>query len=67
MFVEIMYVSVDDTIPGGANIGIEVTRLALQKLSERLEAEGLEMPMELNFQFDNGGENKVIIIGAVFF
>jgi hypothetical protein len=60
MFLGVMYVSVDDTIPGGANLGIEVTRLALEKLSEKLEALGFVMPKELHFQYDNGGENKVL-------
>jgi hypothetical protein len=55
----LMYICVDNLIKGGANLTIEIQRVALRKLSEILEADGLQMPRELNFQFDNCGENKV--------
>ena len=60
--IDIMYVSVDDTIAAGANLAIEITRLALNTLSEELFKNGLEMPREIYFQYDNCGENKVIIM-----
>jgi hypothetical protein len=50
----------DNMVSGGANIMIEIQRQALMDLSKLLRAEGLNMPKEMLFQFDNCGENKVI-------
>ena len=61
-YVVLMYICVDNLIAGGANLTIEIQRIALAKLSETLKADGLEMPRELNFQFDNCGENKVSVV-----
>ena len=54
-----LYVSTDQTIPGGANVAIEIQRLALEYLAKELQRLGLTMPRRLHFQFDNCGENKV--------
>ncbi len=54
-----LYVSVDQTIPGGANVAVEIQRLALDYLSKELEKRNQIMPRRLHFQFDNCGENKV--------
>ncbi len=54
-----LYVSTDNTIPGGANLAIEIQRLALEYLAEELGKRKLHMPRKLHFQFDNCGENKV--------
>ena len=54
-----IYVSVDQTIAGGANIAIEIQRVALDYLSKELEKRHQSMPRKLHFQFDNCGENKV--------
>ncbi len=54
-----LYISTDQTIPGGANLSIEIQRLALEYLSKELGKLGLRMPRKLHFQFDNCGENKV--------
>ena len=56
-----LYVSVDNTMAGGANLAIEIQRLALEYLSKELEKHKLRMPRKLHFQFDNCGENKAII------
>lgn len=54
-----MYTSVNQLQMGGANLAIEVQRLAIEKLSFELEKHNLLMPRIMNFQFDNCGENKV--------
>ena len=54
-----LYISVDNTIAGGANIAIEIQRVGLEYLAKELEVRGLRMPRTLHFQFDNCGENKV--------
>lgn len=54
-----MYCSVDQLQMGGANLAIEVQRLAIEKLSFELEKNCMAMPKIINFQFDNCGENKV--------
>ena len=54
-----IYVSVDQTIAGGANIAVEIQRVALDYLSKELEKRHQCMPRKLHFQFDNCGENKV--------
>ena len=56
-----LHVNVDQTIPGGANLAIEIQRLALQHLSNELEKLGKLMPRIYHWQFDNCGENKVFI------
>lgn len=52
----------NDLIPGGANVMIEATRLAIEALAKRLAA--LPKPMTLprtgGLNYDNCGENKVI-------
>ena len=53
-----MFVLSDNTIPGGANTTIDVLRIAQDELSIALEEHGFEMPKKINYQFDNGGENK---------
>ena len=57
-----MYTSVDQMVMGGANLAIEVQRLAMEKLSLELEKRNMLMPRIMNFQFDNCGENKVMKI-----
>ena len=52
-------VSVDQMIHGGANLAIEIQRIAIEDLSQRLSNRGQRIPDELHFQFDNCGENKV--------
>jgi hypothetical protein len=54
-----LYVSVDNTMAGGANLAIEIQRVGLEYLTKELEVKGLRMPRTLHFQFDNCGENKV--------
>ena len=54
-----LYISVDATILGGANIAVEIQRKALQFLAEELGRRALCMPRKFHFQFDNCGENKV--------
>jgi hypothetical protein len=49
----------DNMVSGGSNIMIEIQRQALIDLSKLLRAQGLNMPKEMLFQFDNCGENKV--------
>ena len=49
----------DNMISGGSNIMIEIQRQALIDLSNMLKAEGMNMPKDIVFQFDNCGENKV--------
>jgi len=49
----------DNMVSGGSNIMIEIQRQALIDLSVLLRAEGMNMPKEMIFQFDNCGENKV--------
>ena len=54
-----IYVSVDQTIAGGANLAVEIQRLGLEYLTKELEKRNQIMPRRLHFQFDNCGENKV--------
>ena len=54
-----MNISVDQMISGGANLAIEIQRIAMERLSQDLAAIGLELPPVCYFQFDNCGENKV--------
>ena len=57
-----LYVSTDNTMLGGANLAIEIQRLALGYLAEELGRQCLRMPRKLHFQFDNCGENKVMVV-----
>ena len=54
-----MNLSVDQLMPGGANLAIEIQRIAMERLSKDLSNLGLEMPPIVHWQFDNCGENKV--------
>jgi hypothetical protein len=56
---EYVSISTDNTIPGGANVMIEVTRMAIEILAEKLAAIGFVLPKSLGVQYDNCGENKV--------
>ena len=56
---EYISISTDNTIPGGANVMIEVTRMAIEILAEKLAAIGFVLPKSLGVQYDNCGENKV--------
>jgi len=56
----------DNMIGSGSNIMIEIQRQALIDLSKLLRAQGLNMPKEMFFQFDNCGENKVIYFLAFY-
>lgn len=53
-----MNVSVDQLIAGGANLAIEIQRVAIETLATELAKLGQELPKIINFQFDNCGENK---------
>lgn len=55
-----MFSNVDQMQMGGANLAIEIQRLAMEKLSIELEKRHMLMPSIMNFQFDNCRENKVI-------
>jgi hypothetical protein len=59
--VETFLYYADQFIAGGANILIEVQRQAMSDLANLLAKDGHPMPTILNFQFDNGSENKVIL------
>jgi hypothetical protein len=52
-------ISTDNTIPGGANVMVEVTRMAIEIAAEKLALLGFVLPPTLYVQFDNCGENKV--------
>ena len=56
----ILYISVDQTISGGANIAVEVQRVAIDHLTKMLAAEKMHLPRSQYWQFDNCGENKVL-------
>ena len=53
-----MYVNVDQTIPGGSNLFIDIYRKAIEEVSKRLEKLGQEMPKHMLLQADNCGDNK---------
>jgi hypothetical protein len=63
---EYVSISTNDTIPGGANVMIEVTRMAIEILAEKLAAIGLVLPKVLGVQYDNCGENKVSSLETIF-
>ena len=54
-------ISTNNLIPGGANVMIEATKMAIEILAEMLAEHDMAMPSELDVQYDNCGENKVII------
>jgi hypothetical protein len=63
-----MLVNVDQLIPGGANLSIDIQRLAIQRLGEVLkERYNQEVPKTLYFQFDNCGENKNKVSNIQYF
>lgn len=47
-----------DIIAGGANYMVQVLKLALEELDEKLQEIGFVLPREIYLQFDNSGENK---------
>ncbi len=47
-------VCTSDMIPGGVNVLIEATRIAIEKLAEKLA-----LPDKGGLNYDNSGENKV--------
>ena len=51
----------NNLVPGGANVIIEVTKRCIEVLGEMLSKRGFVTPKKLNVQYDNCGENKVII------
>ena len=53
-----LYVSVDQTIPGGANLFVDVYRKAIEETSKLLEELGQQLPKEMLWQADNCGDNK---------
>ena len=57
----ILYVSVNQTISGGANLAIEIQRVAIAELTKLLGRHKMILPRTQYWQFDNCGENKVII------
>ena len=50
-----------DLIPGGSNVMIEATRIAIETLAKKLAANDLPyaLPAKGGFNYDNCGENKV--------
>ena len=56
----ILYISVDQTMAGGANLAVEIQRIAIDHLTKMLAGRNLLMPRIQYWQFDNCGENKVI-------
>jgi hypothetical protein len=60
-------ISTDNLIPGGANVLIEVTRMAIEILAEKLAAVGYVLPKVLGVQYDNCGENKVRRLIAYYY
>ena len=61
---EYVSISTDNLIPGGANVLIEVTRMAIEILAEKLAAINYVLPKNLGVQYDNCGENKVRKLNA---
>ena len=47
-----------DFVGGGSNVAIEVLRLSLLKLTELLAPYKMNLPFDVQAQFDNCGENK---------
>ena len=52
-------ISTNNLIPGGANVMIEATKMAIEILAEMLAEHDIQMPRRLGVQYDNCGENKV--------
>lgn len=55
---EVFLFNIDDLVPGGANLMIEVLRQTIAELAQLLVNVGLNLPGSLSLQFDNCGENK---------
>ena len=55
----ILYISVDQTISGGANLAVEIQRVAIDHLTKMLGDKRMVLPRTQYWQFDNCGENKV--------
>jgi hypothetical protein len=55
-------ITTSDLIPGGANILIEATRIAIEKLAEKLALcePPYPLPDKGGLNYDNSGENKVL-------
>jgi hypothetical protein len=53
-----IYISVDQTIPGGSNLFVDVYRTAIDEVSKLLKAAGKLMPSKILLQADNCGDNK---------
>ncbi len=49
-----------DFVGGGANLIVEIQRLAMSDLADLLKKKGMKLPKHGMFQFDNCSENKVI-------
>ena len=51
----------NDLLPGGANVLIEATRIAIETLANKLAQcnPPLQLPKRGGMNFDNSGENKV--------
>ena len=58
---EYISVSTNNLIPGGANVLVEVVKYSVEYLSRRLGEYSMVLPKSLALQFDNSGENKVIL------
>jgi hypothetical protein len=58
----ILYISVDQTIAGGGNLAIEIQRVAISNLTSMLGKEKMVLPRTQYWQFDNCGENKVLLV-----
>lgn len=52
-------ISTNNLVPGGANILIEASKLAVETLAEFLADLNMAMPRDLKVQYDNSTENKV--------
>jgi hypothetical protein len=60
-------ISTNNLLPGGANILIEASKIALEVLAELLGEVGLTLPKILFVQYDNSTENKVILHNIYIF
>ena len=58
----ILYISLDQTIAGGANLAVEIQRIAIDELTKMLGKVRMVLPRTQFWQFDNCGENKVIYL-----
>ena len=53
-----LYINVDQTIPGGSNLFVDVYRTAIDEVRKLLEEMGKQMPLVMLWQADNCGDNK---------